>query len=127
MTRRWTLLGLTLILGACIAGSCSVPLQEEKDTPYDPSMALDAALAYVRAHSGRSAPAAGPQWAEENVTPAGQVGGMAYRYTAEDWTVTLSHGVVNPASVVYTVVIDGKLLGFHWEGTVDAQGVVTPQ
>jgi hypothetical protein len=127
MTRKWSLLGLALILGACMVSACSAPVKEETDPPYDPGMALDATLAYVREHSGRSAPAAGLSWAEENVTPEGQVGGMSYRYTAEDWTVTVSHGVVNPASVVYTVAIDGKLLGFHWEGTVDAEGVVTPQ
>ena len=133
MNRKWIVWGLVLMIGALFVSGCSVavvadePESVEYETvePYDSTMARDAALAYLWKHNGRSAPAVGLAWTEKNVTPEGSIGGMTYRYTAEDWTVTVSYGVVNPASVVYTVVIESQVLGVHWEGTVDAEGSVS--
>ncbi|MBN1641124.1 MAG: protein kinase [Anaerolineae bacterium] len=89
-----------------------------------PAMARDAALAYLAAHGGESPPA-GTDWNEENITPAGLVGGTTIRYTAQDWTVTVSYPVVLPEYVVYRVHVVGDAAGIDWEGQVDAAGTVS--
>lgn len=87
--------------------------------------ARDAALTYVREHYVELAPGPGLAWLEERVTPEGLVGAETFRYTTQDWELTISYPVVPPESVVYQVTIQGVTTTFHWEGEVDAQGTVT--
>ncbi|HUT18495.1 MAG TPA: hypothetical protein VM366_04990, partial [Anaerolineae bacterium] len=138
--KKWMWIGsllvlATLLLSVPLLSGCAIsratgPVEETdpvEPTPVnlpDPAMARDAALAYIREHDGRSAPAAGIAWKAEDATPGGLLGSTTTRYTAEDWTVTVVMPVVNPVDVVYQVTVDGQALGFHWEGKVDAVGNV---
>ena len=56
------------------------------------------------------------------MTPVGRVGSTNVRYTAQDWTVTVSYPVV-PQPVYHVVVVDDKG-GYEWEIEVDAAGAV---
>ncbi|TKJ29240.1 MAG: hypothetical protein CEE40_08935 [Chloroflexi bacterium B3_Chlor] len=91
----------------------------------DPVRARDAALVYVIGHYGEQAPWRNLIWLEEEITPEGLVGHEAYQYAAGDWVITISHPVVAPEAVVYSVVVANETTGFRWEGDVDAVGRVT--
>ena len=88
----------------------------------DAARARDAILDHLREGNGDQVPAAGLNWTEENVTPGGLVGGTTLRYTAGDWSVTVSFPVVLPANTSYHVTVANAVTGFQWEGQVDAQG-----
>jgi len=125
------LLSVPLLSGCAISRTAGPVVETDPVEPApvnlpDPAMARDAALAYIREHYGRSAPAAGIAWKEEDATPGGLLGSTTARYTSEDWTVTVVTPVVNPADIVYQVTVDGQVLGFHWAGKVDAVGNVMP-
>ena len=87
-------------------------------------VARDAALGYVSEHFGELAPGPGRAWMEERVTPPGLVGAETYRYTTEEWQLTISYPIVPPESTIYHVTIEGVATAFLWEGEVDAQGTV---
>lgn len=58
------------------------------------------------------------RWATEDLTPQGLLGSSKTRYTAEDWTITITWPVVWKPT--YTLEINhGGPDGFNWKGTVD--------
>lgn len=87
--------------------------------------ARDAALAYVREDYSQQAPASDLDWDAEFVTPKSAVGTGDYRFTAEDWAITVSYPVVAPEAVIYQVTVNNHTIGFRWQGEVDAKGHVT--
>jgi putative hemolysin len=91
----------------------------------DPAWAREAALGFVFDRYGEVVfPAPGSDWAVENITEEGLVGGSTFRYTASDVVVTISFPVVNPANTVYRITVVKEATGFRWEGSVDAAGEI---
>jgi hypothetical protein len=88
-------------------------------------MARDAALAYIRDRLERLAPPVETEWAEQDATPEGLLGSSITRFTAGDWTVTVSMAVIHPAEVVYHVTVTSGSLSFQWQGQVNADGATT--
>jgi hypothetical protein len=102
---------------------CTGLIAPEDTVPVpDAAHARDVALEHLRQASGDQGPAADLEWAEENITPEGLVGGTTLRYTAGDWVVTVSFPVVLPANTVYRVTVCNTTTSFQWDGQVDAQG-----
>jgi hypothetical protein len=97
----------------------------EKPLVPAPSIAHQAVLTFLQDQYGDEAPAVDLTWLEENVTEAGLVGSTTYQYTAEDWMITVTYPLVNPASTIYTIDVIEAVSGFMWKGEVDAQGTVT--
>jgi hypothetical protein len=132
MCRRWTLVGLLLVLSACAVASYAVSFAQEHISKENlaalpgATMARDAALAYVRNRVERLAPPAETTWLEDDETPEGLVGSSVTRFIAGDWTVTVSMAVVQPADVVYHVTVASQSLHFEWEGQVSADGATAP-
>ncbi|MBL7184080.1 MAG: hypothetical protein ISS50_06485 [Anaerolineae bacterium] len=87
--------------------------------------ARDAALAFVRERYGDQAPTSELSWMEELATPELMVGAINYRFTAEDWVVTVDTAVVPPERRVYRTSVSNPTTGFWWEGRIDAQGRMT--
>ena len=144
-------LGLMLILSALVVTGCgpitaqptAVPLPVVTKLPIvvpltsppaiiptvaveasDVQAARDAALTYISEHYGEQAPALSLSWTEE-FTPGNPLCDLAsYRYTAEDWVVSIPY---RTRPMVYQVVVTNQPTGFQWEGTVDASGQVTEQ
>ena len=94
-----------------------VPLQ----TPAEVLAARDAALVYLIGHYGEQAPWRNLIWLEEEITPKGLVGQVAYRYAAGDWVITISHPAAAPEAVIYSVAVANQTTGFQWEGEVEAR------
>ena len=93
-----------------------------------PSAARDAAMTYIaQAYEVWSSDAPIPElnWMEENLTSEGLVGSTTFRYTSEDWIVTVSFPLVAPDATIYQVVVVGESRGLEWVGEVNAQGQVT--
>jgi hypothetical protein len=111
---NWRCTGLITPAGTP-AGTDTVPV-------LDAAHARDIVLDHLREANGDQAPAADLNWAEENVTPKGLVGGTTLRYTARDWVVTVSFPIVLPADIIYRVTVSNATPGFQWDGQVDAQG-----
>jgi serpin B len=94
--------------------------------PPDPAAARDAILAYLADMLAEEVPPPEEAWAEEDVTAQGLVGSSTRRYTAGDWTVTVSFPIVAPEATVYQVEVVNEASGFSWEGEVDAMNQITP-
>ena len=90
--------------------------------PDDIRAARDSVLAYVSEHHGEQAPPAGLTWTAEDATPEGLIGGISYRFTAEEWVVTVDTAVAPPEMRVYRTSVSNPTTGFWWEGRIDAQG-----
>lgn len=88
----------------------------------DPWLARNAALAYVIEHYSERAPAPGLTWTEERTD---WVGWAEYRYTAEDWVITIDHAVLPPERIVYQIKVTNEITGFEWKGEIDAAWKVT--
>ena len=108
---------LALLLGSCTSES---PLVIENATD-----ARDAAFAYLRESEGENAPSAGIVWQEEDVTPSGWIGGVFKEFTSDEWTIKVSYPVVLPENTIYEVTLTSINLGWHWKGSVKADGSVT--
>ena len=75
--------------------------------------ARDAALNYISEHYAADAPPPDLAWERARITPEGQVGGMAFQYTAESWAVTISYPVVAPEAVGYRILVTNQTSGFR--------------
>jgi hypothetical protein len=115
---------LVMSLALAVVGCGSVPPGEDTSAAQAPTEvqgARDAAVTFVREHF-EEAPAESLSWVEEKLTPEGLVGGEEWQYTAGDWTVKVSYGVVAPEWTVYHVSVSNESTGFEWEGRVDGSG-----
>jgi len=110
-----------LLMGACASQPSPTPDLEVSDA----TDARDAALVYLREHEGQNAPNATIEWQEEDVTPPDWEGAVFTEFTSDEWTVTVVCPVVPPESAVYQVVVSSVKLGWHWKGSVKADGSVT--
>jgi serpin B len=90
----------------------------------DAERARDQALTYLAEAYGDRAPAANLSWTKENVSPEGMVGATTFRYTAQDWVVTVNYPVVAPEATLYRVIVAHQTSSFQWEGEIDARGQV---
>ena len=128
MCRKWMLVGLLWIVSTCVVSGYAVSLAQEHSAKEDPgplpgvAVARDAALAYVRDRVERLAPPAETVWREDDAAPEGLIGSSITRFTAGDWTVTVSMALVEPAHVIYHVTVVSGSLHFQWEGQVSADG-----
>ena len=97
----------------------------DPDTPVvhtnilSPEQAVELAVQYLvlnyRELDGVTIPR---RWETEDMTPQGLVGSSNTKYTAEDWTITITWPVVWKPT--YTLDINhGGPEGFNWKGTVD--------
>ena len=122
---------LFLLASAVILSPVSCASPGPSDTPVPPETpaevlaARDAALVYLIGHYGEQAPWRNMIWLEEEVTPEGLVGQVAYQYAGGDWVITVSHPTAAPEAVIYSVAVANQTIGFQWEGEVDATGRVT--
>ena len=126
------LLALLVLAAGCGPGPAQptelptpTPTEVAVEVPDGVRAARDAALAYVSEKYGEQAPAPGLTWAEERTTPEGLVGAETYKYTANDWVVTISYPVVAPENVIYHIVVENPTTGFRWEGELDAERNLT--
>ena len=69
-------------------------------------------------------PAAGASWQVELATPQSIIGTSTYRLSIDNCVVTISYPLTSPESTIYQVVLDDYAAQFHWEGEIDAQGLV---
>lgn len=121
---------LFLLASAVILSPVGCASPGPRDTPVPPESppevlaARDAALAYLIEHYGEQAPWRNFIWLEQESTPEGVVGQMAYQYAAGDWVVKVSHAVVAPEWTVYHVAVSNESTGFEWDGRVDGSGRV---
>ena len=127
MKGKLSILGLVLIVSALIVSGCGPTKDqptEDVEAPDEVRAARDAALAYISEQYGEQVPAPGLTWTEENITPGWPVapvpGWIEYRFTAEDWVVTIGHVVLPPERIIYQVAVTNRTTGFQWKGEVDA-------
>jgi hypothetical protein len=133
MKSKLSILGLVLILSALILSGCrsSEAQRPTVEVPDEVRAARDATLAHVSEHYGEQAPAPDLIWIEKNVTPGWPESPVPdwveYRYTSEDWVITIGYVVRPPEWIVYRVVVTNQTTGFQWKGEVDAAGQATEQ
>ena len=127
MKKGWlSLFASALVMGLALAvvGCGSLPSEASTsaaEAPTEVQRARDAAVTFVREHF-EEAIVEPLSWVEEKLTPEGLVGGEEWQYTAGDWTVKVSYGVVAPEWTVYHVAVSNESTGFEWEGRVDGSG-----
>jgi hypothetical protein len=115
---------LVMTLALTMVGCGTAPSEASTsaaEAPAEVQRARDAAVTFVREHFDE-APADSLSWEEEKLTPEGLVGGEEWQYTAGDWVVKVSYGVVAPEWTVYHVTVSNASTGFEWEGRVDGSG-----
>lgn len=108
---------VALVMGGCVSESGSEIEGAEE--------ARDAALTYLQEHEPQNATSTGIVWQEEDVTPPGWVGGVFKKFTSDEWTIKVSYPVVLPKNTIYEVTLTSIKLGWHWKGSVKADGSVT--
>jgi hypothetical protein len=63
-------------------------------------------------------------WKKTDLTPQGLVGSSKTKYTAQDWTITITWPVVWKPT--YTLEVNhGGLQGYNWKGTIDQNQTIT--
>ena len=134
-----TMLSLVaLLVGAC-GSEPSPPSGEVSPLPAPPptdlkvrdtAEARDTVLTYLREHESQNAPSAGIVWHEEDVTPKDKgghpvPGGVHREFTSDEWTIKVFYAVLPPERTVYRITVSSIKLGWHWKGSVKADGSLT--
>jgi hypothetical protein len=127
--KRLLILGIVLSLSGWILGGCGPGPAEDVDVPESVVEARDAALAIIGERYAAEAPATGLTWAAENITPGWPdrpvAGHVDYRFTADEWVVSVGYAVLPPEQTIYKVVVTNAATRFEWRGQVDAAGQVS--
>ncbi|MCP3884731.1 MAG: hypothetical protein GY700_04495, partial [Propionibacteriaceae bacterium] len=101
------------------------------EVPDSVLQARDAALYVMGERHAAEAPATGMTWTAENITPGWPdrpvPGQVDYRFTADEWVVSVSYAVLPPEQTIYHVVVTNQATQFEWRGEVDAAGQVAEQ
>jgi hypothetical protein len=101
---------------------------EGPEVLFDKVAARDAAMSYIYLHYHYPPiDVKAVEWEEEDITPEGLVGSATFRYTVQSWVAEVSYPIVAPEATIYAVEVTNDNLGFEWQGTVDAEGVVTEE
>ena len=87
--------------------------------------ARDTALAYIWEYHAQNAPNEDIVWQEENVTPPDWVGAVFIEFTSDEWTIKVVCPVMPPEMRVYQITLSSIKLGWHWKGSVKADGSLT--
>jgi predicted secreted protein len=116
------LIALPLILGACSTSDAATPTTQAIT---DGASARDAALDYLNGQYNSNVPGKDISWQEEDKTPPDILGSVTKSYASGDWTILVSYPVVKPDLTVYKVILRNSASGWHWEGSVKADGTVT--
>ena len=129
---------VVLLAGACARpGPAPAPTPSPAPTPAPqpapaPSLkvknadeALVTALEYLRTSAGEDAPAADIQWEAQDITPPGLVGMGIREFGSDEWHIIVSYPVLPPENTEYQIVMSSIKLGWHWRGSVKADGSVT--
>ena len=128
MFRGKLYLGIVILSAvALVMGGCGSESGSEIEGAKD---ARDAVLTYLQEREAQNAPSADIVWQEEDVTPKDEAGhpvpGAVHReFTSDEWTIKVSYAVLPPERTVYQVVVSSIKLGWHWKGSVKADGSVT--
>ena len=119
---------LALMLGACTTepGPPSGEVSPTTDLKVkNAAEAVDVVLSYLREREPQNSPAADTIWEERTVSPAGMVGGTTKEFVSGDWTIKVSYAVLPLERTVYQVTVSSIKLGWHWKGSVKADGSVS--
>ena len=140
MVRTKLYFGVVILsLVVLLAGACARPGPAPAPTPPPapppapaPSLkvknadeALVTALEYLRTSAGEDAPAADIQWEAQDITPPGLVGMGIREFGSSEWHIIVSYPVLPPENTEYQIVMSSIELGWHWRGSVKADGSVT--
>ena len=144
MVRAKLYFGVAILsLVVLLAGACAKPSPAPAPTPSTaptpapqpapaPSLkvknadeALAAALEYLRTNVGEDAPAADIQWGTQDITPPDLVGVGIREFGSDEWHIIVSYPVLPPENTEYEIVMSSIKLGWHWKGSVKADGSVT--
>lgn len=141
MIKAKSLFGVILLsLVALLAVACARPSPAPEPTPTpapappptptelkvkDAAGAWNTALDYLRKHQGQNTPSSDIQWQEQDITPPGLIGGVTREFASSEWTGKVFYAVLPPERTVYRVTLSSIKLGWHWEGSVKADGTVT--
>jgi hypothetical protein len=125
------LLVIVLLVSGWILSGCGPGPAEDVKVPDSVLQARDAALAMIGERCAAEAPATGMTWIAENITPGWPdrpvPGQLDYRFTADEWVVSVSYAVLPPEQTIYHVVVTNQATQFEWWGQVDAAGRVAEQ
>ena len=92
-----------------------------------PVGALEAALAFVSQQYADQDPPATLSAAGQEMTEPGLLGRSTLSFSRDSWRAVVSYPLVLPEPTTYTITLDDYLSGFHWEGTVEAQGQISEE
>jgi hypothetical protein len=87
--------------------------------------ARDVGLSYLGDKYSDNVPAEDLEWKEYITTAEGFVGAETKEFISGEWIVTITSPVVLPENSVYNIVVLNIKSGWHWEGSVKADGTVT--
>ena len=90
----------------------------------DAAAAWNTALDYLRKHQGQNAPGSDVQWQEQDITPPGLMGSVTKEFASSEWTGEVSYAVLPLERTIYQVTLSSIQFGWHWEGSVKADGTV---
>ena len=131
MRKRSLILGIVLLLSSWILSGCGPSPALDVEVPDSVLRSRDAALSIIGERYAAEAPATGMTWIAENVTPGWPdrpvPGQVDYRFTADEWVVSVSYAVLPPEQTIYEVVVTNQTTRFEWRGEVDADGQVAEQ
>jgi hypothetical protein len=107
---------VSTFLASCASQSVEVRNADE---------ARDVGLSYLGDKYSDNVPAEDLEWKEYITTAEGFVGAETKEFISGEWIVTITSPVVLPENSVHNIVVLNIKSGWHWEGSVKADGTVT--
>ena len=94
----------------------------EVEVPVPVAAAHESVLAFLRTSANHCVPPEGAQWKVSDRTAATPAGFGAYRFTADNCTITVSYPAAG--TTAYHVALNNAVTGFCWQAVVDEQGQI---
>jgi hypothetical protein len=111
-------------LSAFVAGSVPQSIQVR-----NAAQAVDRVLVYLRGQNKQDAPDVSLKWEDRTIYSGGPVDltTTGKQFTAEDWIIEVYQGLAPIRNTIYQVTVFGSKYGWHWSGSVRADGSVTEE
>ena len=93
------------------------------------AQAVDRVLIYLQEQNIQNAPDVNLKWEDRTIYSGGPVdlATTSKQFTADDWMVAVFQGLAPIRNTIYQVTVFGSKYGWHWSGSVKADGSVTEE
>jgi hypothetical protein len=115
----WALMAAAILTGLCAYSDDVLKIKNASE-------AMHASVSYLREQNSSHAPGTGVQWQEKTIFSGGpgDLVTTSRQFTSDGWIIEVYQELAPLRNIVYQVTAFSSASGWHWKGSVKADGSI---